>query len=234
MRHSSSGSVGAGSSSRPPSGSKGHHRSGGSGASGGSGGSGGTRHVVPPTPNHSHGAPSPRGGREQVAVIAVPPTMTSIVNMWTVRATPARARAPPLRDPAPKDLTPHPSPLASRPSPLAPCPLPSPPAHRPPPSPLPPPPPPAPASSGARPARGQRAREGCQQESLGRHQGELHHDQAHLRGWLFVRLSAPSPPLVRPLSTLAPSPCLAPRPSPLAPRPSPIAPRPSPLRLGME
>lgn len=68
--------VGAGSSSHPPSGSKGQHRS---------GGSGGTRHVVPPTPNHSHGAPAPRGGREQVAVIVVPPTLTSLVNMWTVR-----------------------------------------------------------------------------------------------------------------------------------------------------
>ena len=90
MRHSGGGGVGAGSSSRPPSGSKGHHRSGGSGGSGG-----GTRHVVPPTPNHSHGAPSPRGGREQVAVIAVPPTMTSIVNMWTVRAAPGRTQTLP-------------------------------------------------------------------------------------------------------------------------------------------
>jgi hypothetical protein len=123
MRHS--GGVGAGSSSRPPSGSKGQHRSGDSGSSGG------TRYVVPPTPNHSKGAPSPRGGREQVAVIAVPPTMTSIVNMWTVRAAPGRAS--PLRDLAPRDLAlrdlalrdlaPRPSPLAPRPSPLAPtCP----------------------------------------------------------------------------------------------------------------
>ena len=136
----------------------------------------------------------------------------------------------PLRDLAPRDLAPrasrlapHSSPLAPRASRLAPRASPRPPPIAPTPAPTPPrphprahTPAPTPPSSGARTARGQRLRDGGQQEGLGRHQGERHHNQAHLRGWLIVRLPAP------PHRLSAPFPHLAPRPSPLAPRPSPL------------